>query len=243
MTQHTYTKHEHLIISDVPLAYAYPEANPQECARLCDMDSTCSGYIEEGCKQVVLDTTQNSVGEGPFLTHSDSPYGKMVTETTFHGSAPPTIYLRHDRLTADQKTALARVNSDTNPQVIPTNPQRHFSHYENVDVASSFPAYYRIREGVNENPPFLASTAKACMETCLKYPASECMAVSVTAMDDGGSPYVHCQMRNLTFCAEGTECEVVRAPGTDVFTRVRNTTASMKRALTAGGGGLFAFGK
>lgn len=233
----TYTQYDELIVNNPP-SYAYPYANPQECAHLCDLNSECSGYVEAGCHLMILDATTSGEGD-TFFTHTNSELGKMMTKVAFNGTAPP-VYFRSDRLTADQKKALDNVTSSTNREVVPANPHRHFIHYKHVDIVSDFPSYYMIKEGMNEMPPFVESSPEACMQTCLKYPSSDCMAVSVKAMGDKESPYVQCQMKNLTFCNEDTGCRANKVPGTDVYARAHSVVASMDEALT-GGGELFAF--
>jgi hypothetical protein len=240
----TYTQYDELIVNNAP-SYAYPYANPQECAHLCDLNSECSGYVEAGCHLMILDTTTSGEGD-TFFTHPKSELGKLTTKVAFNGTAPPPVYFRSDRLTTDQKTALDNVTSSTNREVVPANPHRHFIPYKHVDIVSDFPSYYMIKEGMNEMPPFVESSPEACMQTCLKYPSSDCMAVSVKAMGDNESqsPYVQCQMKNLTFCNEDTGCRANKVPGTDVYARAHSVVASMNKALSKGNGDeLFAFGK
>jgi hypothetical protein len=220
-----YTSYKDIILAEMdPYGNdTFPNANAQDCKTLCDIDSECSGYfLKPSCQLIRLDSCPNG-----FCTGMDtaSLYGSEFK--AIKGLPIPLMYIDHQKLTSKQMNSLQSIKNTSDITIIPTKPSKHYIEYKNVDITSDFPVAANIAVGINENVPSITKTADQCLLNCLELPTDKCSAVSVEPIGD----YYSCQMKNLSFCADGTKCSANSNKNTSTFVRSKILTNEMNEAL------------
>ena len=159
-----------------------------------------------------------------------SPYGR--TFQSIFGEKPNSVYINHDKLTSKQVESLKSITKTSPPVIIPSDPSRHFIEYPNVEITSAFPESDRIKVGLNEDPPFITNSVDTCMNACLSVPSNECAAVEIQPLN---KDYYSCQMKNLSFCANGADCSASVKKNTSTYVRSKVVTNDMDKALKTSG--------